>query len=1343
MMHQQYMPPGQNNNPPVNPLGFPPSGTQDFNCHQNANMYNSMPPNGPGPQILPPKQFDQTDMSQKLQNMNLNGAQGYSNMPPSQIPAGQLPPGASFPPSSNYAPASASQMPPSQRSPQGKPLTGAPIPQSQIPPTMPQKSPMSQQSPSLPGPNVPVAQPHGINQMTQNQATNSIEQTQNRSFGQPNQNVQPPTSMTHQQGIPEKPGPASFVATSQVPSHLPPQSSTTATPMSSRHVSTPDQSQMPPHMPPKQLTGQGPPQLGQVQGQGLQQPSQISSQGPPQQGQMPLHPGPRQGVPQHNQALQGQQSQFGQLPPQPGQVSQQISQYPPGPPQQHGGQIPGQIPPQGVPTLQPQMPQNQGFQQPPAPTLPGLPHMPPPLNQSRQFASIPSSGPGQQPGFAQPPAPPTSGAYPGIRIIKCMKKSGFCAYVDFPMKSKGILWVPVVLAQTNIVTCSLLVLYSGAEFFRLEHKDFEGMPPMPGQPHMPNQVPGQPPMQNQLHGQPPMPGHPGQPPMPGHPGQPPLPNQPGFHQNYQPQQGQYPGAQPPFPAQQPNYPGQQYPGYQQPQQAMKRLDPDQMPTPIQVMSDDQQSRGGIFVTNERGLVPPLVTTDFIVDDKGNASPRYIRSSMYNVPVSADMLKQTSMPLCLVISPMAEPIGTEPEPPLLDFAALTNSPTMGPVRCCRCKAYMCPNMKFLDSGRHFKCAFCKATTEVPMEYTQYVNSMQQYGRMPAEMALGTYEIVATKEYCRNNTLPNPPAIVFVIDVSYNSIRSGLVKVICDNISKIIENIPKDPVTGQQHTRVGFITYSSTVHFYNIKGNLAQPQMLSVGDVSDMFVPLLEGFLVKPEDSGAVLEALLQQIPIMFADNKETEIILLPAVQAGVEALKAADTSGQLLVFHTSLPTYPAPGKLINREDRKVLGTDKEKQILTPQTTAYNELGQTCSAAGVAVELFVANNAYVDTATIGQLPRLTGGQTHKYTYFTAEVDGERLVQDVIRVVSRPTAYDAVMRVRTSTGVRATEFLGHLFMSNTTDVELAAIDADKAIGVEIKHDDKLTNEEGVFIQAALLYTHRSGQRRLRVINLALNVANQLADVYRSCELDTPVWALRENTPRQVRDGLTTRCAKSLAAYRRHCASPSSAGQLVLPEAMKLLPLYTNCILRSDAVAGGPDITCDDRSCAMYRALTADVATSVVYTYPRLLPLHRLSEPLAAGAPPSSLPPLRASIDKMNEQGVYLLENGVHMLLWVGSQAPPEFVRDVFGANNAQQIDTQVAELPVLDNSLNEAARECIRDARLRRHKHMRLRIVHQYDKEESQFRRLLLEDRGIDGSPSYIEHLKQTHSDIKRLL
>lgn len=60
---------------------------------------------------------------------------------------------------------------------------------------------------------------------------------------------------------------------------------------------------------------------------------------------------------------------------------------------------------------------------------------------------------------------------------------------------------------------------------------------------------------------------------------------------------------------------------------------------MQVMQDDQKTKSGIFYTNQKGLVPPLVTTDFIVQDQGNASPRFIRATMYNVPINSDMMKQ--------------------------------------------------------------------------------------------------------------------------------------------------------------------------------------------------------------------------------------------------------------------------------------------------------------------------------------------------------------------------------------------------------------------------------------------------------------------------------------------------------------------------------------------------------------------------------------------------------------------------------------------------------------------------------------------------------------------------------
>lgn len=40
-------------------------------------------------------------------------------------------------------------------------------------------------------------------------------------------------------------------------------------------------------------------------------------------------------------------------------------------------------------------------------------------------------------------------------------------------------------------------------------------------------------------------------------------------------------------------------------------------------------------------------------------------------------------------------------------------------------------------------------------------------------------------------------------------------------------------------------------------------------------------------------------------------------------QAAECAGKLFVFHSTLPIAEAPGKLKSRDDRKLLGTDKEK------------------------------------------------------------------------------------------------------------------------------------------------------------------------------------------------------------------------------------------------------------------------------------------------------------------------------------------------------------------------------------------------------------------------------------
>lgn len=76
--------------------------------------------------------------------------------------------------------------------------------------------------------------------------------------------------------------------------------------------------------------------------------------------------------------------------------------------------------------------------------------------------------------------------------------------------------------------------------------------------------------------------------------------------------------------------------------------------------------------------------------------------------------------------------------------------------------------------------------------------------------------------------------------------------------------------------------------------------------------------------------------------------------------------------------------------------------------------------------------------------------------------------VRAVQDSLSGDVSWRVRVSTrtrvlfsGFRATDFFGAVHMNNTTDVEMAAVDCDKAVTVEFKHDDTLSEESGAFVQ------------------------------------------------------------------------------------------------------------------------------------------------------------------------------------------------------------------------------------------------------------------------------------------
>lgn len=88
--------------------------------------------------------------------------------------------------------------------------------------------------------------------------------------------------------------------------------------------------------------------------------------------------------------------------------------------------------------------------------------------------------------------------------------------------------------------------------------------------------------------------------------------------------------------------------------------------------------------------------------------------------------------------------------------------------------------------------------------------------------------------------------------------------------------------------------------------------------------------------------------------------------------------------------------------------------------------------------------------------------------------------------------------------------------------------------------------------------------------------------------------------KEAINKAAADALLAYRTHCASASSSGQLILPEALKLLPLYTLALSKSTVFR--TDARPDARAAAMWQLLSLPAHKVVALIYPRMVALHTL---------------------------------------------------------------------------------------------------------------------------------------------
>ncbi|CAE6413751.1 unnamed protein product [Rhizoctonia solani] len=822
-------------------------------------------------------------------------------------------------------------------------------------------------------------------------------------------------------------------------------------------------------------------------------------------------------------------------------------------------------------------------------------------------------------------------------------------------------------------------------------------------------------------------------------------------------------------AQPPHSAGRPFPGLR------SRIDPSQIPSPVTSWQNDQATWDqSSFMTCASSQTIPISSSEYVAVDQGNSAPRFIRLSTYAMPFSHDLASGCHLPIAAMIQPFAQQPDNEPPVPVVDFGE------SGPPRCGSCRGYINPWCTWTSAGQRWICNLCQETTEVPLDYFATLEASGQrvdHASRP-ELNHGTIDFIVPKEYwaqpppprllssnddpvvspSKATFLPNlqqqpPPSrkpvplhILFGIDVSAESLTSGLTQSICAILRQNI--FASDPDTSSKN--VGVVAYDAkAVYFFDLSSNLSQPKMLVVSDIESMFVPLRTGLFVDPYLSRNLIEGLLDMIPTYFSSAVSGGAALGAAVQAGLSAL--LHTGGEMLLFQRSHPS-DLPER--SKSEHELTNTDKERILFAPESLKWSEIAEECAEAGVAVNTWLFPSQFADVATIATLSLTTGGDIYFHPRFLPERDQHVVGSQVLRVLTRPMGYNCTMRVRCSAGFSVSTNIGAFHQSSPSDLTVASSHADNSILFTFTHSGRLDDRREAHIQCATLYTSRAGERRVRVLNIAVQVSTLAANVFKNADLEVvcctftreALQMLPQRSLTEIRDSISEKCAALLLAYRRNCAASTSPTQLILPEAFKTLPVYVLGLLKSRPLKGS-NVIPDVRNYHAARLMSISSPATMRYLYPRMTAIHDLSPNVGFPSEKTGrliLPsPMPSSYTHMEPHGVYMIENGEDMYIWVGDGVSPQILLDLFNVENWDEIGPRTHSLPELQTHLSVQVRNIIMHGNLLRGRVLPLHVVRQnMDGAEIEFSNLLIEDTNNDAM-SYIDYLCFEHKQINQAL
>lgn len=308
-----------------------------------------------------------------------------------------------------------------------------------------------------------------------------------------------------------------------------------------------------------------------------------------------------------------------------------------------------------------------------------------------------------------------------------------------------------------------------------------------------------------------------------------------------------------------------------------------------------------------------------------------------------------------------------------------------------------------------------------------------------------------------------------------------------------------------------------------------------------------------------------------------------------------------------------------------------------------------------------------------------------------------------------------------------------------------------MQIAIEESLSDVQTVCFQAALLYTSSKGERRIRVHTLCVPTAATLPDILNSADQQCIIGLLAkmavdrsmQSSLSDAREALVNVAIDVLSTYKLSLNMGTPMPGLLVPNSLKLLPLYISALLKYVAFRTRTSTRLDDRIKAMCDMKTKPLYQLLQIIYPDLYPVHNLeAQPTVLNdeeEPVSQPPHLQLTSRNIDSNGAYLLDMGEHMVLMVCPTVSPIFLNQALGVPDYNSITDDLYELPVLKNQHNRRLNCFINYLNDDKPYAATLQIIRENSPNRTVFYERLIEDR-VESALSYHEFLQHLKTQVK---